>query len=78
MSLAGPLSVLLLIGVPALWLESQGTITTTVGRTILSQVIWINVGWSVLNLIPMLPARRGQRDEVGARPGHQGSGSPAG
>ena len=54
-SLAGPLSVLLLIGLPALWLESQGTITTTVGRTILSQVIWINVGWSVLNLIPMLP-----------------------
>ncbi|MGZ4692135.1 MAG: site-2 protease family protein [Acidimicrobiales bacterium] len=54
-SLAGPLSVLLLIGLPALWLQSQGSITTSVGRTILSQVIWINVGWSVLNLIPMLP-----------------------
>src|SRR4051812_45471105 len=42
-SLAGPLSVLLLIGVPALWLQSQGTITTSEGRTILSQVIFINV-----------------------------------
>ena len=31
-SLAGPLSVLLLIGLPALWLQSQGTITTSVGR----------------------------------------------
>jgi len=54
-SLAGPLSVLLLIGVPALWLQSQGVVTTSVGRTILEQVIWINVWWSVLNLLPILP-----------------------
>lgn len=54
-SLAGPLSVLVLIGIPALWLQSQGTITTSVGRTILSQVIFINVWWSVLNLLPILP-----------------------
>ena len=54
-SLAGPVSVLLLIGVPALWLQSQGTVTTLVGRTILSQVIWINVWWSILNLLPILP-----------------------
>jgi Zn-dependent protease len=54
-SLAGPLSVLLLVGLPALWLQSQGVVTTSVGETILSQVIWINVWWSVLNLIPMLP-----------------------
>jgi Zn-dependent protease len=54
-SLAGPLSVLVLVGLPALWLESQGVATTTIGRTMLSQVIWINVGWSVLNLVPILP-----------------------
>jgi Zn-dependent protease len=54
-SAAGPLSVLVLIGLPALWLLSQGTITSYEGRVILSQIIWINVGWSILNLLPMLP-----------------------
>jgi len=54
-SAAGPVSVLVLIGLPALWLRSQGTITSYEGRVILSQIIWINVGWSLLNLLPMLP-----------------------
>ena len=54
-SLAGPLSALFLLGLPALWLEANGSISGVDGRTILAQVIWINVGWSVLNLLPILP-----------------------
>ena len=54
-SAAGPLSVLVLIGLPALWLRSQGTMTSYDGRVVLDQIIWINVGWSILNLLPMLP-----------------------
>ena len=54
-SLAGPLSALFLLGLPALWLQANGTISGTVGRLVVSQVIWINVGWSVLNLLPILP-----------------------
>ncbi len=54
-SLAGPLTALILFGGPALWLWSQGTISSVDGRVILYEVLWINVGWSVLNLLPMLP-----------------------
>jgi Zn-dependent protease len=54
-SLAGPLTALILLGGPALWLWSQGTITSADGQVILYEVLWINVGWSVLNLLPMLP-----------------------
>jgi stage IV sporulation protein FB len=54
-SLAGPLSVLALIGLPALWLQSQGVVGSADGEAILGQVIWINVWWSILNLLPMLP-----------------------
>ncbi|MEI7592629.1 MAG: site-2 protease family protein [Actinomycetes bacterium] len=54
-SLAGPLSVLVVVGLPALWLQANGAIATTVGQAIVRQVIWINFWWSILNLLPMLP-----------------------
>jgi stage IV sporulation protein FB len=54
-SAAGPLSVLTAIGLPALWLARQGAVGSAEGRVILGQVIWVNVGWSLLNLLPMLP-----------------------
>jgi Zn-dependent protease len=59
-SLAGPLSALLLIGVPAWLLEQSGAAPTGAGATVLSQVVWINVGWSLLNLLPVLPLDGGQ------------------
>jgi membrane-associated protease RseP (regulator of RpoE activity) len=52
-SLAGPFTALFLLGLPALWLEKNGSISGADARAILSQVIWINVGWSVLNLLPI-------------------------
>ena len=54
-SLAGPLSALILIGLPAAWIWQAGTITSDMGREVLYQVLWINIGWSVLNLLPILP-----------------------
>ena len=54
-SLAGPLAVLVLIGLPALWVSSNDLVTGETGELILQQVVFINVGWSLLNLVPVLP-----------------------
>lgn len=59
-SLAGPLSALVLFGVPAVLLARAGVASTGDARVILVQVIWINVGWSLLNLVPVLPLDGGQ------------------
>lgn len=65
-SLAGPLSALLLIGIPA-WIAARnrgydpglGFTVSQFGNNpteiILQQLVFINVGWSLLNLIPVLP-----------------------
>ncbi|MCU0311604.1 MAG: site-2 protease family protein [Acidimicrobiales bacterium] len=54
-SLAGPLSALVLFGLPALLLEQSGSAPEGAAATIVTQVVWINVGWSLLNLLPVLP-----------------------
>ena len=54
-SLAGPLSVLILIGLPAAWIWHTGSVTSELGRQVLDVVLFINIGWSVLNLLPILP-----------------------
>ena len=64
-SLAGPLSALFLLGLPALFLaEANGFDPwTSLGlrrsldpaEIILGQIVYINVGWSLLNLLPVLP-----------------------
>jgi len=59
-SLAGPLSALVLFGVPAVLLDRAGVASSGDARVVLIQVIWINVGWSLLNLVPVLPLDGGQ------------------
>jgi Zn-dependent protease len=64
-SLAGPFSALFLLGLPALFLaEANGFDPwTSLGlrrsldpaEIILGQIVYINVGWSLLNLLPVLP-----------------------
>lgn len=64
-SLAGPFSALFLLGLPALVLaEANGFDPwTSLGlrrsldpaEIILGQIVYINVGWSLLNLLPVLP-----------------------
>ncbi len=67
-SLAGPFSALFLLGLPALWYCQQhgfdpwlelrpnrGQMLLSAPEIILAQVVYINVGWSLLNLLPVLP-----------------------
>ena len=55
-SLAGPLTVLVLFGLPSPVGVAPGRpSTSTDGLVFLYEMLWINVGWSVLNLLPMLP-----------------------
>lgn len=54
-SLAGPLSALILLGLPSLYLEATNAFPNGYGPAILTQLVFINVGWSLLNLVPILP-----------------------
>jgi Zn-dependent protease len=53
-SLAGPFTGLLLFGLPAILIQGSWTATEPWGD-ILDFVIWVNVGWAVVNLLPVLP-----------------------
>jgi Zn-dependent protease len=59
-SLAGPLSAVVVFGVPAVLVWATGAVPDGDAATILRQVIWINVGWSLVNLLPVLPLDGGQ------------------
>jgi stage IV sporulation protein FB len=59
-SLAGPLSALVLLGIPSWVLAQSGTITSIEGRDAVMAAVWINIGWSLLNLLPILPLDGGQ------------------
>jgi Zn-dependent protease len=59
-TLAGPLSALFLFGLPALLLDRADLLTGHDASAILAQVVWINIGWSLLNLVPVLPLDGGQ------------------
>jgi len=64
-SLAGPLSALILLGLPALftaeangfdpWTSLSFRRSLDPAEIILGQIVYINVGWSLLNLLPVLP-----------------------
>jgi Zn-dependent protease len=54
-SLAGPLSGLFILGLPAWWLAESGLVTDPTALDVLDMVVWVNVLWAVLNLLPMLP-----------------------
>lgn len=52
-SLAGPLTGIAL-GLVA-YVVSHRVALSPMGRAVLGQFVWVNVGWGILNLIPMLP-----------------------
>lgn len=63
-SLAGPLTALVLLGVPAWWIEQQsGDVTGTAGAAV-TFVIWVNVFWSLANLLPIAPLDGGHISEI--------------
>lgn len=62
-SVAGPTFGLLLGGV--VWLASRGIPTLPLeheetARWLVRQLLWVNVGWSLVNLVPILPYDGGQ------------------
>jgi Zn-dependent protease len=59
-SLAGPLSALVLLGIPSWWLAQSDLVTSIEGRDAVDAAVWINIGWSLLNLLPILPLDGGQ------------------
>src|SRR5512134_1902796 len=54
-SLAGPLSGLVILGLPAWWLAESGLVTDPTALDVLDMVVFVNVVWSIVNLLPMLP-----------------------
>lgn len=53
-SLAGPLTGMILLGLPAYLLEHAGPTSGTAGL-VTREVVFANVVWSVVNLLPVLP-----------------------
>lgn len=54
-SLAGPLSGLLLLGLPAWYLDQGDAVRDPTWDAVLGMVVFVNVFWSIINLLPMLP-----------------------
>jgi Zn-dependent protease len=55
-SLAGPVSALVLLGIPAYLLRDGVWAQETYNRyVIVHDIAWVNIIWSVLNLMPVLP-----------------------
>ncbi|MGQ0616368.1 MAG: site-2 protease family protein [Acidimicrobiia bacterium] len=69
-TLAGPLSAIVLLGLPALLVLNGGAARGSADvETVLRLMVWVNIGWSVLNLVPVLPLDGGKVAEslVGRR-----------
>ncbi len=54
-SLAGPGAQLVLLGAPLLVLASTGAVTEVFWRDVLDLALFINIGWPLFNLVPVLP-----------------------
>lgn len=54
-SLAGPLTALVLLGLPAFALLRSPSIGVGDGQVVLWQLVFVNVIWSLANLLPILP-----------------------
>ncbi len=62
-SFAGPFAGFLLFGlVVSVWfvLEMTGTSINQFGESAIWNMIWINLGWGIINLLPVLPLDGGQ------------------
>lgn len=54
-SLSGPLTGLFLVGLPALVIGRGAISNSSTWDVIFAQVVWVNIVWSVFNLLPVLP-----------------------
>lgn len=59
-SLAGPLTGLVVLGVPA-WIARESITPSSIEQAvILHDLVWVNVWWSLINLLPLWPLDGGQ------------------
>lgn len=54
-SLAGSLTQIVVLGLPAFFLLRSGSIESPTLYTILWDVKWVSLGWAIINLMPLLP-----------------------
>jgi Zn-dependent protease len=54
-SLAGSVTQIVVLGLPALLLVRSGGIDSFTWHVILSDVAWVSFGWAIFNLLPILP-----------------------
>ena len=55
-SAAGPLTAFVLLGVPAYFLQDSIDLRTQYDLYVIAHdVAWVNIGWSIVNLLPILP-----------------------
>ncbi len=54
-SLAGSITQIVVLGLPALFLLRTNAIDSLTLRAIVSDVAWISFGWAIINLLPLLP-----------------------
>jgi Zn-dependent protease len=54
-SLAGPLTPVVTLALPALFLLRSDVALGTAVETVLADIVFANIAWSVLNLLPVLP-----------------------
>lgn len=59
-SFAGPLVGLLVGGATAAWWYVKGDPSTELGKELLGGVLFVNLGWSMFNLLPIVPLDGGQ------------------
>lgn len=54
-SVAGSLTELLLLGLPALWLATTWQDPGPTADRIVEALVWVNIAWALVNLLPVLP-----------------------
>ncbi|MGH9280172.1 MAG: TPR end-of-group domain-containing protein [Acidimicrobiales bacterium] len=59
-SLAGPLTGLILLGIPALVLARSSVELTPTWQTVVEDIVFVNLAWSLVNLLPVLPLDGGR------------------
>ncbi len=59
-SLAGPLTEIVLVGLPALYLARTVETTSDTTALALDLFVWVGIGWAIVNLLPVLPLDGGR------------------
>jgi stage IV sporulation protein FB len=54
-SLAGSITQIVVLGLPALFLLRTDAIDSFTLRAIVADVAWVSFGWAIINLLPLLP-----------------------